>query len=554
MSNKLLISIITPFFNTEKFLQEAIESVIYQTYENWELLLIDDGSTDNSMTIAQGYAAKYPEKIRYLEHDKHQNRGKSTSRNLGINHAKGEYICFLDADDVFLPLKLEKQLAILAAYPEAAMVYGNTLYWHSWTGNPEDCQRDYMPELGIQCNRLVQPPSLLKLLLGHGGAVPCICSFLVKRKFVEKIGGFEESIQNLYEDQVFLAKIFLTVPVFVEDGCWEKYRQRHDSSWYLSMYTGEDEKAHLIFLHWLEKYLTEQKGKDTEVWQALQRQLWAYRYSIFSKLTKRVQHFVEQINFNFTNIILMNKKQLKQIAQQTLPSPLHRWLGSQLLGEKYRPPTGMVHFGSLRRLTPISRGFGYDRGLPIDRYYIENFLERQAKDVQGRVLEIGDASYTRRFGGDRVTQSDVLHIVEGNPEATIIGDLTNAHNIPSDAFDCFILTQTIHLIYDLRTALQTIYRILKPGGVLLATVPGISQRSADVWADYWCWSFTTLSMQRLFEEVFPKTHLEVESFGNVLAAIAFLHGVATEELTPEELNYSDPQYQVLITVRSVKPQ
>src|SRR5689334_5372936 len=120
MNNKLLVSIITPFFNTENFLQEAIESVIYQTYENWELLLIDDGSTDNSMRIAQEYAAKYPDKIRYLEHHKHQNRGKSTSRNLGINHAKGEYICFLDADDVFMPLKLEKQLAILAAYPEAA--------------------------------------------------------------------------------------------------------------------------------------------------------------------------------------------------------------------------------------------------------------------------------------------------------------------------------------------------------------------------------------------------------------------------------------------------
>jgi SAM-dependent methyltransferase len=248
----------------------------------------------------------------------------------------------------------------------------------------------------------------------------------------------------------------------------------------------------------------------------------------------------------------VNKQQIKQIAQRTLPSPIHRWVGSQLLGDKYCPPTGMIDFGSLRRLTPISQGFGYDRGLPIDRYYIENFLARQAEDVRGRVLEIGDASYTRRFGGDRIIHSDVLHVVEGNPAATIVGDLTNADNIPSDAFDCFILTQTIHLVYDLRTALQTIYRILKPGGVLLATVPGISQRSADEWADYWCWSFTTLSMQRLFEEVFPKTSVEVESFGNVLAAIAFLHGVATAELTPEELDYSDRQYQVLITVRAVK--
>ncbi|MBD2519714.1 glycosyltransferase [Nostoc sp. FACHB-973] len=554
MNTNLLVSIITPFFNTENFLQEAIESVISQTYENWELLLVDDGSTDNSLTVAQEYAAKYPQKIRYLEHDNHQNRGKSTSRNLGITNAKGKYIAFIDADDVFLPHKLEKQLAILESHPEAAMVYGNTLYWYSWTGNPEDSQRDYMPELGIQPNMLVQPPFLLKLLLGHGGAVPCICSFLVKRELVEKIGGFEETIQHLYEDQVFLAKIFITAPVFVEDGCGEKYRQRNDSSWYISMYTGEDDKARLIFLNWLDQYLTEQKIKDTEVWQALQKQLWGYRHPILSKLTKPTQHFVEKMTFNFTNLILMNRKQLKEIAQQTLPSPLYHLLRSQVLGEKYSPPTGMVNFGSLRRLTPISRAFGYNRGLPIDRYYIENFLERQAKDVQGRVLEIGDASYTRRFGGDRVTQSDVLHVIEGNPEATIIGDLTNADHIPSDAFDCVVLTQTLHLLYNMQAALATLYRILKPGGVLLVTVPGISQVIKCEWGNDWCWALTAQSARLLFEEKFPKTNVQVETHGNVLAAIAFLQGLAVKDLRQKELDYQDDEYQVLITVRAVKPE
>jgi SAM-dependent methyltransferase len=250
----------------------------------------------------------------------------------------------------------------------------------------------------------------------------------------------------------------------------------------------------------------------------------------------------------------VDKQQLKQIAQQTLPAPIHRWVGSQVLGNKYCPPVGMVDFGSLRRLTPISSQFGYDRGLPVDRYYIENFLTRQAEDVRGRVLEIGDASYTRRFGGDRVTKSDVLHVVEGNPEATIVGDLTNADRIPSDTFDCFILTQTLHLIYELPTALQTIYRILKPGGVVLATVPGISQISNDQWASYWCWSFTTFSIQRLFEEVFPTANVKIEAFGNVLAAIAFLQGLAAEELRKEELDYCDRQYELLITIRAMKPE
>ncbi|MBH8566028.1 glycosyltransferase [Nostoc sp. CENA67] len=554
MNSNSLVSVITIFLNAEQFFQEAIESVFSQTYKNWELLLVDDGSTDGSGVIAHEYAKKYPEKVRYLEHEEHQNFGKSTSRNLGISYAKGEYICFLDADDVFLPHKLEKQLAILESHPEAAMVYGNTLYWYSWTGNPEDSQRDYMPELGIQPNILVQPPSLLKLLLGHGGAVPCICSFLVKRKLVEKIGGFEESIQHLYEDQVFLAKIFLTAPVFVEGGCWEQYRQRDDSSWYLSMYSGEDDKARLIFLNWLENYLNEQQIKDTEVCQFLQQQLWRYRHPMLSKLTKPTQHFVKQMTFKFTNLILMNRKQLQEIAQQTLPAPLYYLLRSQVLGEKYSPPPGMVNFGSLRRLTPISRAFGYNRGLPIDRYYIENFLERQAQDVQGRVLEIGDASYTRRFGGDRVTQSDVLHVIEGNPEATIIGDLTNADHIPSEVFDCVVLTQTLHLLYNMQAALANLYRILKPGGVLLVTVPGISQVVKCEWGDDWCWALTAQSARLLFEEKFPKTNVQVETYGNVLAAIAFLQGLAVKDLRQKELDYQDDEYQVLITVRAVKPE
>lgn len=295
MNNQPLISIITPFLNTESFLREAIESVISQIYENWELLLVDDGSTDNSSTIAQEFAAKYPKKIRYLEHKNHQNIGKSTSRNLGIQNAKGKYIGFLDADDVFLPLKLKKQVAILESHPEASIVYGNTLYWYSWTGNPEDSQRDYIPELGIQLNTLVQPPSLMSIFLESRGTVPCICSFLVKRKLVEKIGGFEESIQHLYEDQVFLAKIFLNSPIFVESGCWEKYRQRSDSSWHLSRKTGENYYAKLIFFKWLKNYLFEQEFKNDELWQILEEKIWYYQNPKLHKIKDEVKHFTYRI-------------------------------------------------------------------------------------------------------------------------------------------------------------------------------------------------------------------------------------------------------------------
>jgi SAM-dependent methyltransferase len=241
------------------------------------------------------------------------------------------------------------------------------------------------------------------------------------------------------------------------------------------------------------------------------------------------------------------------MAQETSLSTLRRWISTFLPVFKGSPPVGRVNFGGLRRVTPISRHFGYDRGLPVDRYYIENFLKAHSSDICGRVLEIGDDSYTRQFGGDLVTTRDVLHVKEGNPIATFVGDLTHAEQLPSDAFDCFILTQTLHLVYDFRQALQTIYRVLKPGGVLLATVPGISHISVDEWADYWCWSFTTLSARRLFEEFFPTENLQIEARGNVLAAIAFLEGLSYDELTREELNNRDRCYELLITIRAVKP-
>lgn len=209
---------------------------------------------------------------------------------------------------------------------------------------------------------------------------------------------------------------------------------------------------------------------------------------------------------------------------------------------------------TLWQITPISRVFGFDRGTPIDRYYIETFLHNNQSDIKGHVLEICNSSYTKKFGESRVTKSDVLDAVTGNPQATIIGDLSMGIGIPENAFDCMIITQTFQFIYDIKNAIQYSYRALAPGGVLLATFPGISQISRydmDRWGDYY--RFTTLSAQKLFEEVFPQGSVQIESYGNVLTSIAFLHGLATEELKMDELNYHDPDYQMLITVRAVKP-
>ncbi|MBW4593914.1 MAG: glycosyltransferase [Brasilonema angustatum HA4187-MV1] len=545
--HKPLVSVIMNFLNAEKFIEEAIESVLAQTYNKWELLLIDDGSTDSSTFIALRYAQKNPDQVIYLEHEAHQNLGKSTSRNLGIRKAKGDYIAFLDADDIWLPQKLERQIAILVAQPEVGMVCGSTLMWFSWTGKPDDLQRDYKRELGVPLNTLIQPPKLLTLLLQRKASTPTTCGVLLRREVVEDVGGFDESIQFIYEDQVFFIKVYLKAPVFVESGCWDRYRQHPDSCCHVAQKAGQYDPyglnpAELTFLKWVEKYLSEQELEDAQIWQALKEALRPYQHPILYQVIKRTQKFKSFM-----------KNQLKTITKKTLPVFLQRLL-VRSLGKTYYPPVGHVQFGDLRRPKPISCHFGYDRGLPIDRYYIEKFLACQSDDIHGRVMEIGDNFYTRQFGGDSVTKSDVLHVKQGNPDATIVGDLSKSDNIPSDSFDCLILTQTLQYLYDLRSGLQTIYRILKPGGVALVTVPGITVLNDKEWNYCWCWGFTTVSAQVLFEEVFPKENVNVETHGNVLTATSFLQGLATEELKKKEMDNCDPAYPVLITVRAVKPE
>jgi SAM-dependent methyltransferase len=203
-------------------------------------------------------------------------------------------------------------------------------------------------------------------------------------------------------------------------------------------------------------------------------------------------------------------------------------------------------------LTPIARNFGFDRGLPVDRYFIEGFLHHNRAFIRGAVLEIGDDTYTRRFGGSQVTSSDVLHVGTGNPQATIVADLSEAEHLRSDAFDCVICTQTLQFIYDVRSAVQTLHRILKPGGTILATVPGISQTDDVTWASSWFWSFTPLAASRLFEEAFGSPQVETKTYGNVLSSTAFLHGIASHELTCEELSYNDLAYPLLTAIKATK--
>jgi SAM-dependent methyltransferase len=228
---------------------------------------------------------------------------------------------------------------------------------------------------------------------------------------------------------------------------------------------------------------------------------------------------------------------------------MRRWL----IRSTRRPRVGRVQLGDLDRLTPISRDWGFDRGRPIDRLYIERFIAAHAGDIQGDVLEVSNNDYTVRFGGAQVSRSDILHPDDGNPRATVVADLAVPNPSLEGRFDCIICTQTLQLIYEFRSAVTQIHDWLKPGGVALVSVPGISQISREDMkqtGDYW--RFTGAAVRRMFAEEFGEGAAEIDVLGNVLAATAFLHGIAAEEFDEADLLEKDPQFQMLTTVRAVR--
>jgi glycosyltransferase involved in cell wall biosynthesis len=266
------VSVIIIFLNGRRFLAEAIESVLGQSFGDWELLLVDDGSSDGSGEIAQSYAASSP-RIRCLAHPGGTNRGMSASRNLGLSHARGRYLAFLDADDIWLPEKLARQVGLMQAQPQAGLSYGRTLYWHSWSPTWDGQPPDYEPRLGAETGRLHPPPRLLAAMLRGDIAAPSLCSVMVERGSAEKVNGFEATFPGLYEDQVFWAKLFLRESVYVHDERLELYRQWSGSA---TAQVGQSDhiRARLTFLQWLLVYLKSEGCADGDVWRAWRREWW----------------------------------------------------------------------------------------------------------------------------------------------------------------------------------------------------------------------------------------------------------------------------------------
>jgi glycosyltransferase involved in cell wall biosynthesis len=272
MPQKLLnskVSIIVPFYNREKFLAETIESILAQTHSNWELMLVNDGSTDRGDRIARQFISQHPEMIFLYSHPDRANRGASASRNLGVRKASGDLITFLDSDDILLPTSLEKELKAFQENPDADAVCGTLQYWFSWDKSKYRYESDFVVDLGVEVQRLYDSPQMLVHNLRSSGRKPGMGCVTVRRELVEKFTLFEDDFARGGEDQIFWAILSLNAKVYVLEDCLLKYRQHSVSS---TAGVADDGKAIADwekFLSWLEKYLRENEIEDADVWSAV---------------------------------------------------------------------------------------------------------------------------------------------------------------------------------------------------------------------------------------------------------------------------------------------
>lgn len=248
-----VVTAIIIVLNGAEFIAEAITSIADQTWPSWELVVVDDGSTDATRSIVTTFVDRHPGRIQLVQHDDQRNHGMSASRNLGLASARGDYVAFLDADDVWLPTKLAEQVAILQTEPTTAMVYGRTLMWHSWQSPA--ARADYYFDLGVQPDATYPPPVLFRQLMRNRYQTPTTCNAMIRRGVVADVGGFDPEFRDLFEDQLFFAKVLLRYPTHVSDRCWARYRQHGQASSALASDAREVHRAHLRYLAALRTHL-----------------------------------------------------------------------------------------------------------------------------------------------------------------------------------------------------------------------------------------------------------------------------------------------------------
>jgi peptidoglycan/xylan/chitin deacetylase (PgdA/CDA1 family)/glycosyltransferase involved in cell wall biosynthesis/SAM-dependent methyltransferase len=493
------IAVVVTCHDLGRTLVEALDSVTRQTRPASEVVVADDGSSD--VYTQQVLAGLERTGTRVIQTG---GRGASAARNAGARLTSAEYLVWLDADDVLEP----------GYFTAAATRLDNE--------DAIDFVSCAMRAFGA-ADYVWSPSATTFVEAISTGAVPH-ASTMIRRRVWEAAGEFDESLRS-FELLDFWATVFDRGGrgVVLEEPLL-KYRVRAGSGYRRSI---QPDTYRERLRHFYEKH----RASVERHWPEL--------------IAGKEVFLLSQIDYRRT-------LETRAGALKVELADLQREIAESARALEARGQS-RVDWGDLRRVQPLSPCWGLDRGQPIDRYYIDRFLERHRAGIRGRVLEVRDARYTRQFGRSAVTSSDVVDVDAANENATIVADLRNAATIPAGSYDCIILTQVLQFIDDIHAALAECLRILRPGGTLLVTAPCVIRVDTEAGPDGDYWRLTEASARKHFAALFPAESFEVSTFGNVGACTAFLHGISVEEVQPADLDPVDPAFPLLVAIRAVKP-
>jgi SAM-dependent methyltransferase len=528
-SDKTTAAVVITTYNHAHFLQEAIRSVLGQTHPADEIVVVDDGSSDDPAAVV----AAYPQ-LRLL---RQSNQGLAAARNAGLRALRSDKVVFLDADDRLLPGAIAAGLACFAAAPASAFVYGAYRIVDAL----------WQP-LSPLTHHAVGAEPWRDLL--RGNLVGMHATVMYDRARLVAGGAFDPAVRRCEDYDTYLR--------LARDGAVTSHAQlvaeyrRHDANMSLQ---ADEMLDWALRVHARQRAAAQARGAAALADWRQGRRAWRRYYAGEIWRAAGQSWAVDRAPLAAARGALKAMSASPGVVLQRLRNrlALGRLLGRRRAAPGRRRALGAVRLGDLDAVTPVSDDFGFDRGTPIDRLYIEQFLQAHAADIAGHALEVGDDAYCRRFGAERITRQDVLHVSADNPAATLVGDLSQPGTLPAAAFDVLVITQTLHLVFDMAAAVAELHRALKPGGVLLLTVPGISRVDRGQWGTGWYWSLPAAAATRLFGAAFGAGNVQVQSHGNVYAATAFLQGLAVEEADHAKLAVNDPCFPVIVAVRARKP-